>query len=303
MIRLVLTFSSLFVPVLVANSQTDTLAATYCDGEGCPTKYMIEGFEVRIAASVEAAPDFSNGKLGSALDVLQARLIAFEQSARRKNFSRLAISTPTASKSATVSGIFPHPTNQLRSAGVSFYIQPEIMIQDEYSNCSTPCYISTVDRIVLPIDRLTNLGYADLLITHELAHAYHDAVMEDGWENACVLAAYENSVTQGGLYRSVRNDRYAIEPGNSTVHALTENYGATSAQEYFAVGTETYLAGRAWNYPYNRADLLDYDLTGFSLQWGTWEVNNPEIALSSECGLLSQIFGATHPTVIQEPAR
>ena len=278
---------------------------TYCDGDECPTKYTIEGFEVRVSTAVFDAVDFTNTKLGQALDVLQGRLLGFEQMARRKSSNRLQFTQSGVSKSATATGIYPHPINQLRTANVSFYIQSDVMVTDDYSDCTTPCYLTSPNRIVLPIGRLSNLAYTDALIVHELAHAYQDTVMEDGFENDCVTAAYQDAVTDGGLYASVNDDGHDREPGNTTVHGTTENYAATNALEYFAVGAEAYLAGRADDYPYDRADLLEYDVTGFSLQWGTWAANDPELALSSECGLLADLFGvsSTGPAVIQEPMR
>ena len=225
--------------------------------------------------------------------------------ARRKNSNRLQFVKPGVSKSVTATGIYPHPINQLRTANVTFYVQSDAMATDDYSDCSTPCYLTSPNRIVLPIGRLSNLAYTDALIVHELAHAYQDTVMDDGFENECVTAANQKAVTDGGLYASVNDDGHAREPGNTTVHGTTESYAATDALEYFAVGAEAYLAGRADDYPYKRADLLDYDVTGFSLQWGTWAVNNPEIALSSKCGILADLFGVSGagPTVIHEPIR
>ena len=248
----------------------------YCDGEGCPTKYTIEGFEVRVSTAVFDAADFSNTKLGQALDVLQGRLLAFEQMARRKSSNRLQFTKSGVSKSATATGIYPHPINQLRTAkrellhsfrrhgGRRLFGLHHALLSDVAPTGSW-----------LPIGRLSNLPYSDALIVHELAHAYQDTVMEDGFENECVTEAYKKAVTDGGLYAIVNDEGHSREPGNTTAHGTTESYAATNALEYFAEGAEAYLASRAEDYPYDRADLLDYDVTGFSLQWGTWAVNQP----------------------------
>ena len=81
----------ILVSMYSAATSAQTVSLNYCDGDGCPTKFTVEGFEVRVATSVFEASDFSHGRLGQALDVLQSRLIAFEQMARRKNSARLAI--------------------------------------------------------------------------------------------------------------------------------------------------------------------------------------------------------------------
>ena len=78
-------------------------------------------------------------------------------------------------------------------------------------------------------------------------------------------------------------------------------YAATNKYEYFAIGAVTYLSFRSEDYPYDRADLLEYDLTGFLLQWGVWEANDPTIALSTECGMPAE--SGDFPAVIREPIR
>ena len=198
--------------------ETVTIVDTYCDGEGCPTKYLVEGFEVRVARSVFDAADFSHSQLGQALDTLQGELIAFERMARRPGWNQLSLVRPDRSVSVSTFGFRPHPINQLRTAGVSFYIQSDHHVANAYSNCTGACYISRPNRVVLNIGRLLQLIYTDTVVVHELAHAYHDVALEDGTANACVEKAYETAVTNGGLYATVDNWQPFQEPG-TRVHS------------------------------------------------------------------------------------
>ena len=42
--------------------------ADYCEGDDCPEKLTIEGFDVRISPNVYSAPDFTNTLLGQHLE-------------------------------------------------------------------------------------------------------------------------------------------------------------------------------------------------------------------------------------------
>ena len=279
----------------------------YCDGVGCPTKYTIEGFEVRVSPEVFQAADFSNTTLGQALENLQARILAFAATSVRKNANRILIDTDDLYLSVVADDIFPSVIEQLRAVPVTFYIQPTTMEGDAYSNCSSSsCYIPAAKRIVFSLNRLALLIHGDMMITHEFAHAYHDRILRDGLNNSCVKKIYEKAVTSGGLYRSVKNAGYAREPGNLLTHATVENYAATNHLEYFAIGAEAYLSGNARRYPYDRSDLFDYDVDGFLLQWGVWAMGDPQRALNPDCreDLFDFFFRSSQSqSVIQEPPR
>ena len=46
-----------------------------CEEGECPTRYVIEGFDVRISPTVYEAPDFTHAALGRELDILKAQLL------------------------------------------------------------------------------------------------------------------------------------------------------------------------------------------------------------------------------------
>jgi len=88
------------------------------------------------------------------------------------------------------------------------------------------------------------------LLLHELSHAYHDQVVEGGYRNADMKAAYERA-RDSGSYDSV-----ARFNGNKTVK--DKAYGMSNPMEYFAESTEAYF-GQNDFFPFNRIELKKHD--------------------------------------------
>ncbi|MBD2326272.1 hypothetical protein [Alkalinema sp. FACHB-956] len=95
------------------------------------------------------------------------------------------------------------------------------------------------------------------MVLHELAHAYHYLVLGD--QNADIQAAYQNAIDRQ-LYKSVAY----VQGGKKPAYALTNN------KEYFAETSEAYF-GKNDFYPFNRADLKQYDPMGYQLMEKTWK--------------------------------
>ncbi len=96
------------------------------------------------------------------------------------------------------------------------------------------------------------------MVLHELAHAYHDRVLEGGFENTPVAAAFE-AAKQGGRYESVL--RYS---GRTERH-----YALTNPMEYFAEATEAYFGVNDF-FPFVRAELRDHDPGADALMVEVW---------------------------------
>ena len=96
------------------------------------------------------------------------------------------------------------------------------------------------------------------VILHELAHAYHDQVLENGIQNAAVLDAY-NEAKAKGIYEKV-----LLYTGRTVKH-----YGLTNQMEYFAECTEAYLGVNDF-YPFVRAELKEHDPRMFQLLKKIW---------------------------------
>lgn len=86
---------------------------------------------------------------------------------------------------------------------------------------------------------------------HELAHAYHDRVLPDGFNNAVIKAAYERAKAGGKYNRVERQD----SEGRKTQDRA---YALTNPQEYFAETTEAYFSRNDF-YPYVRSELENHD--------------------------------------------
>lgn len=98
------------------------------------------------------------------------------------------------------------------------------------------------------------------MVLHELAHGYHDQVLERGFGNAEVKAAFERA-TEAGLYQSV------LRIGGKEEKA----YATTNPMEYFAEATEAFFGTNDF-YPFVRAELARHDPemnTLLAKLWGT----------------------------------
>jgi len=96
------------------------------------------------------------------------------------------------------------------------------------------------------------------VILHELAHAYHDQVLNKGFENEEVLGAY-NEAKEKGIYEKV-----LLYTGRTVKH-----YGLNNQMEYFAECTEAYLGVNDF-YPFVRAELNEHDPRMFKLLKKIW---------------------------------
>jgi dipeptidyl-peptidase-4 len=85
------------------------------------------------------------------------------------------------------------------------------------------------------------------VILHELAHAYHDQVLD--FDNPEIIAAYRKA-EQSGSYENV-----LLYTGKEVRH-----YGLSNHKEYFAEGTEAYFYRNDF-YPFVRAELKEHDPT------------------------------------------
>ena len=90
--------------------------ADYCEGDDCPEKLTIEGFDVRISPNVYSAPDFTHTLLGQHLDTLKAQL--------------LWMTSKTSVPSSAI--------EQLIDSGVSIYIDADGFCTEQSSTSYLP---------------------------------------------------------------------------------------------------------------------------------------------------------------------
>lgn len=94
-------------------------------------------------------------------------------------------------------------------------------------------------------------------LLHELAHAYHDQVLD--FENEEIKAAYTR-FKERGIY-----DKVLHINGQKTKH-----YALTNQMEFFAELTESYFGVNDF-YPFNRAELLEAEPEIHALLKKIWE--------------------------------
>jgi hypothetical protein len=85
------------------------------------------------------------------------------------------------------------------------------------------------------------------MMLHELAHGYHHQVLDEGFGNLEVKAAFDRAMDEG-KYRSVLRSSGKIEKA----------YATTNPMEYFAEATEAYFGTNDF-YPFIRAELKQHD--------------------------------------------
>lgn len=99
---------------------------------------------------------------------------------------------------------------------------------------------------------------------HELAHAYHDRFLPDGFQNAEIRAAYERAKAGGGYDKVERQDA----EGRKT---LDKAYALVNPMEFFAETTEAYFSRNDF-FPFDAAQLRAHDPETFALLGRLWGV-------------------------------
>jgi dipeptidyl-peptidase-4 len=99
---------------------------------------------------------------------------------------------------------------------------------------------------------------------HELAHAFHDRVLPDGFENRQLKTAFEKAKSKN-LY-----DRVEQRFGDGRT-AQVRAYALTNPMEYFAETTEAYFSTNDF-FPFTRSQLQEYDPDMFALLQVLWAV-------------------------------
>ncbi|QNN21406.1 metallopeptidase [Planctomycetales bacterium ZRK34] len=93
-------------------------------------------------------------------------------------------------------------------------------------------------------------------LLHELFHAYHDQVL--GFDEARIKAAYDVATASG------KYDKVMLQNGDTVKH-----YAMTDHKEFFAELSESFFWVNDF-YPFNRAELRQYDPETFKLLRDIW---------------------------------
>ena len=100
---------------------------------------------------------------------------------------------------------------------------------------------------------------------HELAHAYHDRVLERGFDHAEIKAAYERAKASGSY------DKVERWFGNGRANTKEKAYAMTNPMEYFAETTEAFFSRNDF-FPFTREELKQQDPEMEMLLLKLWSV-------------------------------
>jgi len=101
-------------------------------------------------------------------------------------------------------------------------------------------------------------------VLHELAHAYHDRELPQGFANPAIAAAYARARDSG------KYDKVERHLGNDRPSTVEKAYAMTTPMEYFAEATEAYF-GRNDFFPFNRDELKKHDPSMAELLGKLWQ--------------------------------
>ncbi len=101
------------------------------------------------------------------------------------------------------------------------------------------------------------------MVLHELAHAYHDQFLPDGFDNADVKAAFESARDQKLYDHVLRGDGH-----------IEKAYAMTDRMEYFAECSEAFFGTNDF-YPFVRAEFKEHDPKGYQALGRAWGAATP----------------------------
>ena len=106
-----------------------------------------------------------------------------------------------------------------------------------------------------------------VLALHELAHAYHDRVLPEGFANREIKSAYARAKA-GGSY-----DRVERRRGGGKPNTFERAYALSDDREFFAETTEAFF-GRNDFFPFTAGELRRHDPETFALLGKLWGVSH-----------------------------
>ncbi len=98
------------------------------------------------------------------------------------------------------------------------------------------------------------------MVLHELAHAYHDQFLSEGFDNPGILKAFRAAMKTGQYQKVMRSN------GKQVKH-----YSTTNQMEYFAEATEAYFGTNDY-FPFIRSELELFDSGGARAIEKAWEL-------------------------------
>ncbi len=233
----------------------------------CPHRVQIQGFDVYVSALIW---DDENavGPGGNRWESSEEAIISY--------LEMLDLQLNLISQNSPFPMYF---SRHMQEVGLTFYIapmvnRPELGYGENWIDWSpndrflAGCLFGDVTagcygngRVQLNMNRSFERTLRVLI--HEMAHAWHDLILPDGFNNKCVLDIYEMSVNRDRIYQNFvyKYPGYKEEGREPQVGA----YADTNAQEYFAeLVLAYYMPSGHQVLPFDgRTQMYEVDFNGF----------------------------------------
>ena len=222
----------------------------YCEGPGCPVRFEVAGFDVWVSPNIYDAIDFSHERLGLTLDALRAQLLYIDPPNPRN-------------------GIPDRAMTALRETATFYFGDINSLGDDPWYPCGTSGWgcIGGGSRIGISTQSYHRIFTWLNFALHELAHAYHGQIIEDGYDNQCIIDAYER-----GRHRwvnTLQGHLWGRQPHEGSDY-IANAYGGRNKAEWFAVSAVAYWHDNG-AYPFNRHDLWELDPDAYNIQRAFWD--------------------------------
>jgi hypothetical protein len=200
------------------------------------TTIQLEGWKLELGAGVIEDPSWSAAKLELTRQLQGIKRVVGESALAKLQKVTIWVN----SKSEITTCMAYHPGREWL---IQHKANPDMAKGVELGNCAT----FTSWTIEQP-----------WMVMHELAHAYHDQFLDQGFSNPDVLETFN---------KSMKDKRY-----DSVLHwagAKSKHYAASNQMEFFAETTESYFGTNDF-YPFVRAELMNFDPDAFQLMKRIW---------------------------------
>ncbi|MDE0645469.1 MAG: hypothetical protein OXH84_04430 [Gammaproteobacteria bacterium] len=201
-----------------------------------------------------------------------------------------------------VRGQLQNLVNVLPSDKLKLLQTVEIWVNDDYDEddelCGIACYVPERYRgvdffedragavIIRDFEILLDSSWCCTFSTmiHEMAHAFHDQFIEDGFNNDFIEETYDDAVDSGDF----ENNKVMYPWWDEQ---RRDHYGMTDEYEFFATMSQTYFLWY-WVYPYNVRDLYEDFYDAYRMVVNSWfgDVEDGEVDPSSTQNLPADIL-------------
>ena len=241
-------------------------AEPFCDSDSCPTTLDIHGWEVRISPTVNGPGDDTrlvdmHDRYERAMDHLAAALLLIGEA----QYVGEQVNYHLRGRVGFYIADYGDP--QFHSSEYDPWWPCAIPAPDKPS--SKGCYRADLETIGITLGMLAKPeDVSHYGVVHELAHAYHDIVVENGFDNRCIARAYELSMA-AGKFENIPMFLSERTPGVAQIAGPV--YAASNQMEFFAEVTGWFTGNSFGNhYPSSAHQLWEHSPVMYRIAFEQW---------------------------------